>query len=150
MGNLEREFNRTQIRNLQKVKTFEFCDRKARVASAQSFTLWQQATIEITRRDHSRRTPVITFNHSHVSNGRAYTPRSLHCCLFAPQIYGVVLRAYSVRGEPRIQRNANREVATWSSCTSNEGFVIRISWHFVKNHIRYIWHQIFRQCTKSK
>jgi len=29
-------------------------DRKARTASAQSFTLWQQATIEITRRDHSR------------------------------------------------------------------------------------------------
>jgi len=29
------------------------CDRKARVACAQSFTLWQQATIEITRRDHS-------------------------------------------------------------------------------------------------
>jgi len=28
-------------------------DRKARAASAQSFTLWQQATIEITRRDHS-------------------------------------------------------------------------------------------------
>jgi len=29
------------------------CDRKARAASAQSFTLRQQATIEITRRDHS-------------------------------------------------------------------------------------------------
>jgi len=35
-------------------KTYCFCcDRKARTASAQSFTLWQQATIEITRRDHS-------------------------------------------------------------------------------------------------
>jgi len=30
-------------------------DRKAWEASAQSFTLWQQATIEITWRDHSRR-----------------------------------------------------------------------------------------------
>ena len=29
------------------------CDRKARAASAQSFTLWQQATIEIMRHDHS-------------------------------------------------------------------------------------------------
>ena len=28
-------------------------DRKARAASTQSFALWQQATIEITRRDHS-------------------------------------------------------------------------------------------------
>jgi len=29
------------------------CDRKARAARAQSFALWQQATIKITRRDHS-------------------------------------------------------------------------------------------------
>ena len=29
------------------------CHRKAWAASAQSFTLWQQATMEITRRDHS-------------------------------------------------------------------------------------------------
>ena len=29
------------------------CDRKARAACAQSFTLWQQATTEITRHDHS-------------------------------------------------------------------------------------------------
>jgi len=29
------------------------CDRKSRVASAQSFTLWQQATIEMTRHNHS-------------------------------------------------------------------------------------------------
>jgi len=34
--------------------------------------------------------------------------------LFAPHIYGVVLRAHSVRGEPRIQRNASGEVATVS------------------------------------
>jgi len=39
------------------------CDRKARAASAQSFTLWQQAT-----RDHPT--------------------RSLYYCLFAPRIYG--------------------------------------------------------------
>jgi len=29
------------------------CDRKSRAACAQSFALWQQATIEITQRDHS-------------------------------------------------------------------------------------------------
>jgi len=29
------------------------CDRKSRAACGQSFALWQQATIEITRRDHS-------------------------------------------------------------------------------------------------
>jgi len=32
--------------------------------------------------------------------------------LFAPPTYGVVLRAHSVRGEPRIQRNASGGVAT--------------------------------------
>jgi len=37
---------------------------------------------------------------------------SIYYCLFAPYIYGVVLRAHSVRGESRIQRNTNREVAT--------------------------------------
>ena len=30
-----------------------YCDRKSRAACAQSFALWQQATIEITRRNHS-------------------------------------------------------------------------------------------------
>jgi len=58
------------------------------VASAQSFTLWQQATTEITRRDHS----IIAC--------------SRHLDI------GVVLRAHSFHGELRIQRNASREVAT--------------------------------------
>jgi len=48
------------------------------------------------------------------SNSRDHAPRSLHCCLFALHIHGVVLRAHSVRGEPRIQRNASGEVATES------------------------------------
>ena len=60
---------------------------KARTASAQSFTLWQQVTIEIIRRDHS------------------ITARSRHLYM------GVVLRAHPVRGESHIQRNANQEVA---------------------------------------
>jgi len=59
-----------------------YCDRKARTASAQSFT------IEITRRGHSI----------------AACSRHMHM--------GVILRAPPVRGESHIQRNANREVAT--------------------------------------
>jgi len=64
------------------------CDRKSRAVSAQSFTLWQQATIEITRRDHS-----------------------IIAC--SRHIYmGVILRAHPACGESHIQRNANREVTT--------------------------------------
>jgi len=62
------------------------CDRKSRVAWAQSFALWQQATIEFTCHDHSPRTLVVTFNLSHVNISRASTPRSLFYCLFAPHI----------------------------------------------------------------
>jgi len=52
------------------------CDRKARAASEKSFTLRQQAPLEITRRD-----------------------RSVIAC--SRHVYmGVVLRAHSVRGEP--------------------------------------------------
>jgi len=67
------------------------CYRKARAASAQSFTLWvwwQQATIEIMRRNHSSRTLVIMFNRSQVSTGKDSTPQSLYYCLFAPRISG--------------------------------------------------------------
>jgi len=64
------------------------CDRKV-----QSFTLWQQLTIEITRRDHS----IITCS----------------CQTYV----GVILRAHPVRGESHIQRKANREVATSPSLT---------------------------------
>jgi len=90
------------------------CDRKARAASALSFTLWQQAAIEITCHDHSSRTPVISFNRWHVSISRDYKPQSVYYCLFAPHtLYmGVIIRAHPVRGESHIQHNANREVAT--------------------------------------
>jgi len=57
------------------------CDRKARAACAQSFTLWQQATIEITCHDHSI---IACSRHAHM---------------------GVVLRLHLVRGESHIQRN---------------------------------------------
>jgi len=64
------------------------CDQKAQAASAQSFTLWQQATIEITCHDHS-----------------------IIAC--SRHIYmGVILPAHPVRGESHIQCNANWEVAT--------------------------------------
>ena len=90
------------------------CDRKARAACAQSFALWQQATIETMRRNHSSRSLVVTFNRSQVDIGRASTPRSLFYCLLAPNICIVVLRAHPIRGESHIQRNANGEVATVS------------------------------------
>jgi len=64
------------------------CDQKARAASAQSFTLWWQATIEIKCHDHSSCTLVVRFNRSQVNIGRDSTPQSLYCCLFTPHIYG--------------------------------------------------------------
>jgi len=62
-----------------------YCDEKARAASAQSVTMWQQATIEIMRRNHS----------------------TIACSC---HIYmGVILRAHLVRGESHNLRNANGE-----------------------------------------
>ena len=57
-------------------------------ASAQSFALRQQATIEFTYHDRSPLTLVITFNRSHVSIDRDYTTRSLYYCLFTPHACG--------------------------------------------------------------
>ena len=54
----------------------------------QSFTLWEEATIEITRRDHSI---IACSRHVHM---------------------GVVLHPHPVRGESQIWSNASREVAT--------------------------------------
>jgi len=62
------------------------CDRKDRAACAQSFALWQQATIEFTCHDHS-----------------------IIAC--SRHIYIIVLRTHPVRGESHIQRNATGEVA---------------------------------------
>jgi len=64
------------------------CDRKSRAACAQSFALWQQATITIMRRNLS------------------------YYCLLAPRVYIFVLRAHPVRGESHNQRNTTGEVAT--------------------------------------
>ena len=49
------------------------------------------------------------------SNNRVHPTRSVFDCLFAPNISGVVLRAHSVHGEPRIQRKASGVVATVSA-----------------------------------
>ena len=72
---------------LSKLGTY-CCDRKSLAAYAQSFALWQQATVEFTCHDHS----IIAC--------------SRHL------MYGVVLHAHSVRGESHIQRNTTGEVAT--------------------------------------
>jgi len=69
---------------------FLCCDQKFWAASAQSFTLWQQATIEITQRDHS----IIACS------------RHIYLC--------VALRAHPVRGESHFQCNANWELAITS------------------------------------
>ena len=65
------------------------CDRKARAGSSQSFTLWQQATIEITRRDNF---VIACSRHIYI------------WVLFFAYIPFVVNRTF----------NANREVATLS------------------------------------
>jgi len=64
------------------------CDSKARAAGVQSFTLWQQATVGITRHNYS----IIACS------------RHLYM--------GVILHARPVRGESHIQHNASGEVAT--------------------------------------
>jgi len=67
-----------------------------RAACAQSFAPWQQATIEITRRDHS-----IIACSRHIHNG-------------------VILHAHPIRGESHNQRNTTGEVATTSPPFCNE------------------------------
>jgi len=66
---------------------FLCCDQKARMASAQSFTLWQQEVKKITRRDHS----VIACS------------RHIYLC--------VALSAHRICGELHFQRNISWEVA---------------------------------------
>ena len=62
------------------------CNRKSRAAHAQSFALWQQATIEFTCHDHSSRTLLLRSIVDIVSITRDYTPRSLSYWLFAPHM----------------------------------------------------------------
>ena len=75
------------------------CNWNVRAACAQSFTLWQQATIEFSSPDEI--TLLLLVHATHIA-------------------YGVVLRAHTVCGEPRIQQNASREVATQVTETFNK------------------------------
>jgi len=85
---LAAEASRSQHRNESWVLFFQCCDRKARAGSAQSFTLWQQAAMEITRRDHS-----------------------IVAC--QQQLYmGAILHAHHVHDESHIQCHADGEVET--------------------------------------
>jgi len=50
------------------------------------------------------------------SNSRVHPTRPLYYCLFAPHICGFVLRAHSVRGEPRISTQRQRSGCTVACC----------------------------------
>ena len=63
------------------------CDRKSRAACAQSFALWQQATIEITRRDNS----IIACS------------RHIYIVFFFTQIPFVVNHTYNATPPERLQ-----------------------------------------------
>ena len=96
------------------------CDQKDWASSAKSFTLWQQATIEIMHCNHSVRMPVIMFNRSQVSIGRDFTPQSLYYCLFTPHINGCYFSHTSHSWWSHIQHKANGEVATLSLIEKNK------------------------------
>jgi len=70
------------------VRGYYCCDRKSRAAYAQSFAPWQQATIEITRRDHS----IIACS------------RHIHIFLFFAHIPFVVNHTTNAATPERLQR----------------------------------------------
>ena len=93
-----------------------WCDRKSRAACAQSFAPWQQATIEIMRRNLS------------------------YYCLLAPRIHIFVLHAHLVRGESHNQRNTTGEVATPPfGLTLNAWFVTNGLWAKNCMHMQVVW-----------
>jgi len=68
--------SRTHNQNFTSVLyCFKCCDRKARAASVQSFTLWQQATIEITCHDHS------AYTSQYVQSFTCLYRQSLHAAI---------------------------------------------------------------------
>jgi len=85
------------------------CNRKARAACAQSFTL--------------------------AASNRDHLTRSLYYCLFTPHIYGVFLHAHSVRGEPRIsalrQRSGCNNIPSFLQRTAPiaRSFCEGCTWH---------------------
>jgi len=82
------QFHELSMRKTGSIGYFLYCDWKACVANAQSFTLWQQATIEITYRDHS-----------------------ISACL-RHRYMGVVVHAHPICNESHIPHNTNQEFAT--------------------------------------
>ena len=83
------------MRNTRKYISCVHWNRKAQAASAQSFTLWQQATREVTWQNR----PITCSPH-------------IHLC--------VALLAHYVRGESHFQRNTNWEVTATSYPFWNE------------------------------
>ena len=65
------------------------------------------------------------------SNNRDHAPQSLCYCLFAPHIFGVVLRVHPVRGESHIQRNASGDVAT---TPKNPKIAENVQIHILQHH----------------
>ena len=119
------------------------CDRKSRAACAQSFTLWQQATIEFTCHDHSPRTLVVTFNRSQVNIGRASTPQSLFYSLFAPYICMVlffrhipfmVSHTFNAAPPERLQQYY---VVTWAVYLQSSMYLRR---RWLRHQILVMWH----------
>ena len=73
---------------VQRCDTWPCCDRKSRAACAQSFAPWQQATIEITQRDHS----IIACS------------RHIHIFLFFAHIPFVVIHTINATPPGRLQQ----------------------------------------------
>ena len=96
-----------------------FCNRKARAASAQSFTLWQQATIQITQCNHY----IIAC------------PRHIYM--------GFVFHLHPIRGETHVQHNTNREIATHATklcetCGNDWELKGQVKYKLLSQKLRYI------------
>ena len=109
-----------QERNHKNVHNIDCCDQKSRAAYAQSFALWQLATIEFTCHDHSSHTLLLRSIIDIVRSQRLHATITLLLLVHATYMYGVVLHAHPIRGESHIQRNTTGEVATTSPPFYNE------------------------------
>jgi len=97
------------------------CDRKSRAACAQSFTTWQQATIEI----------MLAISLTIACSRYIYN--------------GVILHAHPVRGESHNQRNATEEISTLLMELSGKSKTFPLTvfqpvfWGFVGHRPRLFW-----------
>jgi len=121
------------------------CDRKSRAAYAQSFALWQQATIEFTCHDHS----VIACS------------RHIYMVLFFMHIPFVVNHTINAK----IGISDRNKMMLWPGCEGRAEFSlhtknVRSVWFFVKrrgcccNHsggvALIVWFTTNRMCAKNK